>query len=414
MKEQLLDRFLKYVKIDTQSDENATSVPSTTKQFDLAKILVSQLSDLGMDWIELDEKCYVYAHLNSNIPKDNPDTASFPKIGFIAHLDTAQGSKGANVNPQVINCYTGGDIRVNDHLTLTMTDNPHLKDAVGQTLVTTDGTTLLGADDKAGIAIIMTVLEKLNNNPNIPHPDIRVAFTPDEEIGRGALHFDLEKFDADVAYTVDGGPTGEINMETFSADSATVTISGRDTHPGEAKNIMVSALKAAATLVEMLPQDMAPETTHKREPFIHPYKIEGNVATAVVKCLLRAFDITTLQEEAVILQEITAKVKQQYPGVTIDLEINENYRNMLDTLETVPLVTDHLEAAVRQAGVTPKWVPVRGGTDGSGLTARGLPCPNIFTGGHNYHGPMEWISVDIMEKSAQTLLNLVRIWVNDA
>lgn len=414
MKDRLLHHLLDYVKIDTRSDETCDAVPSTKKQFDLAKILYSELNKLNLDAVELTDTCYLYARLDSNIPEHHPGFGTFPKIGFIAHLDTATGFSGAHVNAQVIQDYPGGDIDISDQVSLTLKENPALKESIGHTLVTTDGTTLLGADDKAGIAIVMTVLETLKDNPSILHPDIRVAFTPDEEIGRGALHFDLDKFDADFAYTVDGGPAGEINMETFSADSAVITITGKETHPGEAKGIMVNALKAAASLISLLPEDMAPETTHKRQPFIHPYHLEGNVAQTAVKCLLRAFDLDTLQKERQILEQIIACVTKQYPGIRVALEISENYRNMLDVLQSVPHVTDHLEIAVRQAGLPPKWVPIRGGTDGSGLTARGLPCPNIFTGGHNYHGPMEWVSIDIMEKSAQTILNLLQIWINES
>jgi len=413
MKKSLSKRFIEYVKIDTQSDENSSSVPSTKKQFDLAKVLVSQLEEIGMDTIELDDFCYVYAHLKSNIPTDHPGYGRFPKIGLIAHLDTAPGTTGANVNPRIIEEYQGGDIQLDDSLSLTLKENPALKESMGHTLVTTDGTTLLGADDKAGIAIIMTALDELKKSKSILHPDIRVAFTPDEEIGRGATHFDLKKFDADFAYTVDGGPAGEINKETFSADSAQIHITGRDTHPGEAKNIMVSAIQAAARIISQLPADMLPETTEKRQPFIHPYNLQGTVGNASIKCLLRAFDTQPLAHEKEILNSIISNVKKEYPGVDISLDITQTYRNMGDVLDTVSHVTDHLELAVKNTGLTPKWVPVRGGTDGSGLTAMELPCPNIFTGGHNYHSPLEWISLDIMKKSVQTLLNLVQIWVNE-
>ena len=409
MKNYLLDRFIRYVKIDTQSDENTGTSPSTDKQFDLARLLVSELKEMCLDQVELDDRCYVYARLNSNIPKDHKAFRKTPKIGFIAHLDTSPSVSGKNVNPQIIKDYQGGDIRLNDAFTIYEKENPHLKDSRGHTLITTDGATLLGADDKAGIAIIMTAIHHLKMHPEILHPDIRISFTPDEEIGKGALHFNLEKFDADFAYTVDGGPAGEINNETFSADAAVISVKGRNIHPGEANGIMVNAIKIAADIIGFLPGDMAPETTKDKAPFIHPYAMEGNVGTAVIKFLLRAFDTNTLEKQKTLLEEIIIRVQDRYPASMIELEISETYRNMHTALKQVPHVSDHLEEAVRRTGLLPRWAPVRGGTDGSGLTAMGLPCPNIFTGGHNYHGQTEWISLDIMEKSAETVLHLIQI-----
>ena len=409
MNNHLLDRFIRYVKVDTQSDENTGTSPSTDKQFDLARLLVSELKEMCLDQVELDDRCYVYARLNSNIPKHHKAFQKTPKIGFIAHLDTSPSVSGKNVNPQIIKDYRGGDIRLNDAFTIYETENPHLKDSRGHTLITTDGTTLLGADDKAGIAIIMTAIHHLKMHPEILHPDIRISFTPDEEIGKGALHFNLEKFDADFAYTVDGGPAGEINNETFSADAAVISVKGRNIHPGEANGIMVNAIKIAADIIGFLPGDMAPETTKDKAPFIHPYAMEGNVGTAVIKFLLRAFDTNTLEKQKTLLEEIIIRVQDSYPASMIELEISETYRNMHTALKQVPHVSDHLEEAVRRTGLLPRWAPVRGGTDGSGLTAMGLPCPNIFTGGHNYHGQTEWISLDIMEKSAETVLHLIQI-----
>ncbi len=416
MKKHLLDRFLRYVRIDTQSDENSGASPSTDKQFDLARLLVSELRELGLDPVELDDRCYVYARLKSNLPEHQAiqkasGPGPIPKLGFIAHLDTSPSTSGKDVNPQIIRDYPGGDIRLNETVSILEKENRHLKDSLGHTLVTTDGTTLLGADDKAGIAIIMTALHHLKTHPEIPHPHIRISFTPDEEIGKGALNFDLERFDADFAYTVDGGPAGEINNETFSADSAVISIQGKNIHPGEAHGVMVNALKIAADIVAALPGDMAPETTKDKAPFIHPYFMEGSVGTAVVKFLLRAFDIQTLEKQKALLEDIILRVQDHYPDSVIDLEISETYRNMHGTLQQVPHVSAYLEEAVRRTGLVPKWVAVRGGTDGSGLTAMGLPCPNIFTGGHNYHGQTEWVSLDIMEKSVETLVHLVQICV---
>lgn len=414
MTEKLLERFIEYVQIDTQSDENSETTPSTKRQFDLAKKLYAQLDDLDMDYLELDESCYLYAHLHSNIPGSTQTQSKHPKIGLIAHLDTAPATTGKSVNPKVIKNYNGNDIKINNSLTLTIKENPNLVKSIGHTLVTTDGSTLLGADDKAGIAIIMSLIDYFKQHPEVTHPDIRIAFTPDEEIGRGAAYFDLKKFDADVAYTVDGGFEGEINKETFSADSAFIEITGKNIHPGEAKNVMINALKVAADIISNLPREMAPETTEKREPFIHVNTFTGDIAKARIHLLLRSFDAHDLKNQKNILEQIIGRVKKNYPGVKISLEISQTYRNMREGLELVPLATDHLETAVIQAGIKPEWIPIRGGTDGSGLTARGLPCPNIFTGGNNYHGPMEWVSVDVMEKSVQTLINLMRIWINEA
>ena len=411
MKKQLLDRFIRYVKIDTQSDENSETVPSTEKQFDLARLLVDELNRLGVDSVELDNQCYLYAKLHSNVPENHYAFKKTPKIGFIAHLDTSPSVTGKNVNPQVIQHYQGSDIKLNDSFKITNKENPDLKKSIGHTLITTDGTTLLGADDKAGIAIIMTAIFILRQHPEILHPDISIGFTPDEEIGRGAKNFNLKKFDADFAYTVDGGPEGEINNETFSADAATITIRGRDIHPGEAKGIMINAIKIASDIIADLPQDMAPETTAGKSPFIHPHFMEGQVGKATIKLLFRSFDSDTLEEQKHLVETIIKKVRQKYPKAVIDLTVSKTYRNMHDALKKVPYVSDYLETAVKQTGLSPKWIPVRGGTDGSGLTAMGLPCPNIFTGGHNYHGQTEWVSLDVMEKSVQTILNLIQLCI---
>ncbi|MFA5906025.1 MAG: peptidase T, partial [Desulfobacula sp.] len=320
MKNLVLNRFVRYAGIDTQSDENSRTSPSTDKQFDLARLLVSELEAMGLDQVELDNHCHVYARLNSNIPKDHKAFRKAPKIGLIAHLDTSPSVSGKNVTPQILNTYQGGDIILGDTFTIYEKENPALKDSIGHTLITTDGTTLLGADDKAGIAIIMTAIHHLKTHPEILRPDIRIAFTPDEEIGKGTLHFNLEKFDADFAYTVDGGPAGEINNETFSADSAVISIKGRNIHPGEAHGVMVNAIKIAADIIGFLPKDMAPETTKDKAPFIHPYFTEGDVGTAVVKLLLRAFDIKTLEKQQALLEEIIIRVQEGYPASIIELE----------------------------------------------------------------------------------------------
>ncbi len=421
MKDQLLHRFIEYVQIDTTADENSQSIPSTKNQFDLANLLAEELKAMGVDSVEVDDKCYVYASLKSNIPPNyqsgqsgQTEQSKLPKIGFIAHLDTSPSVTGKNVNPQIIESYQGGDIQLNDAFKISDEENPILKESIGQTIITTDGTTLLGADDKAGIAIIMTAMNHLIENPEILHPDIKIGFTPDEEIGRGSSNFNVKKFDADFAFTIDGGPGGEINNETFSADSATISIKGRDIHPGHAKDILVNALKVAAEIICLLPKDITPETTCEKEPFIHPHFIEGQVGTATIKLILRAFDSQTLKDQKQLLEKIIAQVQNNYPNAEIDLFISETYRNMCDVLNTVPHISEYLEEAVKRTGLKPAWVPVRGGTDGSGLTAMGLPCPNIFTGGYNYHGQTEWVSLDIMLKSVETVLNLIQIYVEES
>lgn len=414
MKNSLLDRLIKYAKIDTQSDENSDTSPSTENQFNLARILVDDLKAIGIETVEVDEYCYVYAKIESNIPEDHPAFNKVPSPGFIAHMDTATNISGKDVQPRIIETYCGTDILLKNNHVITLTENPALRDCIGHTILTADGTTLLGADDKAGIAAIITAAEQLIHTPAQLHPDIWIAFTPDEEVGRGTAHFDLKKFGADFAYTVDGGEAGEINNETFSADHAVITITGRDTHPGTAKDIMVNAIRIAADIVALLPRDMAPETTSKKEPFIHPHDLFASVENATIKLLLRAFETNVLDEQKKVLQDIIDNVGKAYPNATISLDITRTYRNMKNTLETVPHVTRYLEEAVKRTGVEARWQAIRGGTDGSGLTAMGLPCPNIFTGGNNFHSFTEWISIDILEKASQTVLNIIDICVEKA
>ncbi len=412
-REEIIKRFIRYAKIDTQSSNDSQTFPSTKKQFDLANILVQELQELGLKDAHVDDKCYVYATLESNILKDHPSFGKVPNIGFIAHMDTSPDVSGHNVNPQIIENYQGGDIALphSPGMFIRVSENPILKNCIGHTIITTDGTTLLGADDKSGVTAIMEAIKHLKENPLKVHGNIKIAFTPDEEVGQGVKYFDLKKFDALCAYTVDGGMPGRLNKETFSANSATVKVKGRDTHPGSAKDKMINASKALCEIISLLPKKMAPETTSGYEPFIHPHHIEGSIGEAQAKFLFRAFDEKTLDEEKKILENIIEVVKTNYKGIEIDLTIKESYRNMREVLEKNPLVLSNLWEAAISAKVTPSWEPIRGGTDGSGLSAMGLPTPNIYNGGNNFHSKTEWLSVNALEESIETLINLATIWV---
>ena len=411
-RESALDRFLRYVKIDTQSAEDQTQVPSTTKQLDLARLLVKELKALGLKRVTLDGHGYVMATIPANLPKDHLARGKVPRVGLIAHLDTSPSASGAGVKAQVFT-YRGGDIKLpgNPEVVIRARENPELKGQVGKLIVTADGTTLLGADDKAGIAAIMALAEQLCG-PGAPlHGDVQIAFTPDEEVGRGTSYFDLARFGADVAYTFDGGTVGELNKETFSADAATITVTGRNIHPGEAKGVMVNALRVLADVIVRLPRDLSPERTEGNQGFIHPHTAGGEEALASVKLLLRDFDEAGLKQQRKLLEGIVKEVRPLHPGARVELEVKPSYRNMRDRLAQVPEVVDTLEEATRRAGVKPSWVPIRGGTDGSRLTAMGLPTPNVFAGGHNFHGPTEWLAVEGLEKAVLVARQLLEVWV---
>ena len=412
MNETALDRFVRYAKVDTQSRDDAESYPSTQKQFDLLNMLVEELLALGLQDTAIDQYGYVTATVPSNLPNGHPAGGKVPTIGFVAHVDTSPSASGANVKPQVFT-YTGGDLVLpgDTSVVIRTAENPELVHNVGKTIVTSDGTTLLGADDKAGLAIIMTAVQSLVKNPGLLHGDMRIGFTPDEEVGNGTKFFDIQKFGAYAAYTVDGDTPGELNKETFSANAAIITVHGRNIHPGSAKGIMVNALRAIADVIVRMPKDMAPETTEGYEPYIHPHQLEGEEAKAVLKILLRDFETSGLKVQEEILRRIIAEVQPLHPKARIELEIRESYRNMRDGLVKDPRVLDCLWEATKRAGMEPQWVPIRGGTDGSRLTEKGLPTPNIFTGGQNYHGPTEWLSVWGMEKSVETVVQLVQMWV---
>jgi len=407
--ESALERFLRYVKIDTQSREGCEEVPSTDKQLVLANLLRRELVEMGAR-ARLDRHGYVLATIPSTLPPGHPARGRVPRIGLVAHMDTSPSAPGAGVRPQV-RTYRGGDIRLANGVVIRARENPELARNKGKTIVTSDGTTLLGADDKAGVAAIMTLAEELLRVRSLPHGEVRIAFTPDEEVGNGTKFLDLRAFGAEVAYTVDGEAAGELNQETFSADAATITVHGRSIHPGMAKGVMVNALRALADVIVRLPRDMAPETTDGREPFIHPHHAEGEEARATLELLLRDFETPGLARQRRILERVLGEVRSLHPKTRIELEVKESYRNMRDGIAREPRVAQALEEATRRAGLQPRWVPIRGGTDGSRLTAMGLPTPNVFGGGQNFHGPMEWLSVEGLEKSLATLRNLMTVWV---
>lgn len=409
----LLDRFLKYVKIDTQSAEEVDKVPSTEKQFDLAKILVEELKALKLSDVKLDEEhCYVYATVPSNLPADHPHRV--PAIAFIAHLDTSPSVTGANVNPNVLRGYKGGDIHLPAHESLVIREkeNPELELFRNGTIITTDGTTLLGADDKAGVAIIMEAVERLLSSKESYHGEIKVVFTPDEEVGNGTAHFDIKGIGAQYAYTLDGERLGELNTETFNAASATVTFHGKNTHPGTAKGIMINSVYAMSDFILRFPSESRPETTEGREGYMHPYVITGCEEKSEVKVLLRDFELSGLEKWKKTIEQIVGEVRKDYPDIRIELAIKDSYRNMKEVLDQHPLVTEIASQAIKMAGLEPLCLPIRGGTDGARLSFMGLPTPNIFMGCNNPHGKLEWVALEAMEKAVETVLNVIRIWAD--
>jgi tripeptide aminopeptidase len=408
----LLDRFLRYVKIDTQSDENSPTHPSTEKQKNLARLLVAELKALGCAEAVMAESAHVYATVPSNLPANHPAHGKVPVLGFLAHLDTYPSTPGAGVNPQIVPAYAGGDIVLPaTGAKIPVASNPNLARCLGHRLIHTDGTTLLGADDKAGVAAIMTMVDWLRHHPELEHGPLRIAFTPDEEIGRGTERFDLAAFGAQYAYTVDGSDLGEVEDETFSADSATITITGHDVHPGHAKGVMMNAVRVAAAVVEALPTDRLPETTEGRQPYLHAYGVSGDVASAQVKLLVRAFTDQELREREEVLRQIIRDMEVRFPNATINLEIKETYRNMGQAIAKDPKVLDYAIQAVQRQGLEPVRRAVRGGTDGSRLSAMGLLTPNLFCGGQSAHSVREWISVPWMAAAVGVCLQLLSVWV---
>jgi len=402
-----LDRFLSYVKIDTQSSENSDTYPSTLKQLELSKQLLLELKELGLQDADLTEHGYVFATL--------PATAAHevPTIGFIAHVDTSPEVSGKHVNPQIVKNYGGGDIKLKKDPAqiIDVAMNPALKNCIGHDIITSDGTTLLGADNKAGIAEIMGALRYLIDNPHIEHGNIKVAFTVDEEVGTGTKFFDVKKFAADYAYTIDGETAGEIEDETFCADTAVITIKGVNVHPGYAKDRLVSAVKIAAHLLEQLPKDrMSPETTEKREGYLHPHALQGGVENTRITILLRDFEESGLKAKEAYLQDLCEKAEKKFPKSAVTLEIKKSYRNMKIILDKHPQGVDYAMEAVKRSGLEPVKNLIRGGTDGARLCFMGVPTPNVFTGGHNFHSKKEWVSVQNMIKAVETIVHLCQIW----
>lgn len=407
-KETALDRFLRYVKIDTQSAEDQPTTPSTRKQLNLANLLAKELKEIGAENVRVSEFGIVYASLPGNLP----DNSKVPVVGFIAHMDTSPAVSGENVNVIIHKNYQGGDIVLPKDPTqvITTAKNPELKELIGDDILTADGTTLLGSDDKSGVAEIMTMIDTVIQNPQLKHGAIAIAFTPDEEVGTGVEKFDVKAFGAKLAYTVDGEALGEISNETWSARTATVTFKGKSTHPGTAKGIMVNAMYALGDYLSRFPKNMLPETTEGRVGFVHPYAGVADVEESSVKILLRDFDMSGLDSKEKLLREMVAQTQAKFPEVKIAIEVKENYKNMKEVLKDYPELTDNAIEAARRAGVKAFIKPIRGGTDGARLTFQGLPTPNLFTGGSNFHGKLEFNSRRGLEKTTETLVNLVQLF----
>ena len=410
-RENLVDRFQRYVRIDTQSQDPSDTYPSTLKQLDLSRLLVEELKALGIDNAHLTEHGYVFASLPSNLPADHP--VAVPAVGLIAHVDTSPDVSGAGVKPVIHRNYDGGNIVLPGDMqqVIDPEENPELRDCIGHDIITSDGTTLLGADNKAGVAEIMSAVAYWQAHPEVPHGEIKIAFTVDEEVGAGVKHFDVKAFGAKYAYTIDGGTAGEVEDETFCADTADLVIRGINVHPGYAKDKMVNALKVAADFISRLPKThLSPETTTERAGYLHPNNISGNPAEVTMRIFLRDFTLPGLKEKEALLEEIRREVLTAWPGAQIELKIRESYRNMIYVLNNYPFVVDYAVEAVERAGLKPLRSLIRGGTDGAALSYRDLPCPNIFTGGHNFHSKKEWVSVQDMEKATETIIHLAAIW----
>jgi tripeptide aminopeptidase len=408
---ELLERFLRYVKVDTRSDENSKTSPSTEKQKDLSRILVEELRQLGCSDAAMNEHGYVFATVPGNLPDGHQAVGRVPTIGLIAHVDTYFGTPGAGVTPRIIERYDGSDIELGPANVLRVDDNPNLSRCVGDTIIHTDGTTLLGADDKAGVAEIMTVVSWLKDNPEFQHGPIRIGFTTDEEVGRGTEHFDVKAFGADYAYTLDGSDLGEIEDETFCADTAIVTIEGHDVHPGYAKDKMVNATRVAAAIIEGLDDRYLPETTEKRQPYLHPYTGSGDVSRFELKVLVRAFTVEELGQREDHLREVVSRVQRRFPKARIQVDIDESYRNMAYKIREDAKVLDYALEAVERIGITPKRQAIRGGTDGARLSYMGLLTPNVWAGGQNFHSVREWVSLQWMAKAVEATLEILTVWV---
>ncbi len=403
----VLERFLRYVRVDTQSSEESTTYPSTGKQLDLLRALADELTTLGLTDVTMDEFGCVFATVPATMKK------AIPTIGFVAHVDTSPEMSGAGVKPIVHRHYRGEDLVLPDDpsAVLRLKDNPALEEQIGHDIVTASGTTLLGADNKAGVAEIVTAAAYLVDHPEIPHGPIRIGFTPDEEVGAGTKHFDVAKFGAAYAYTMDGETRGEIERESFSADSMLVTFKGFNTHPGYAKGRMINAIKVAADFINRLPrQAQSPETTAGREGYVHPYVVHASVEQTAVKLLIRDFSTPALKAAEAQLADLAAATVRDWPGAAFSFEVEESYRNLKEVLDRHPHVVEYAREAIRRSGLPVRERPIRGGTDGCRLSFMGLPTPNIFAGEHNFHSRLEWVSVQDMEKAVEVIVNLVQVW----
>lgn len=409
-KHTVTERFIRYAKIDTQSDPNSATCPSTMKQKNLGKLLVEELLAIGITDAELDEHGYVYATIPSNTTKD------VPVICFCSHMDTSPDCSGEHVKPVIHTKYDGKDIVLPNDQTqiIKFAEHPDLAAQVGNDIITTDGTTLLGADNKSGLAEIMDAATYLMQHPEVKHGAIRILFTPDEEIGRGTDKVDMKKLGAKYGYTMDGESLGHLENETFSADGVTILVKGIPTHPGFAKDKMEHSIKIAAEIINRIPKDKTPETTEKKQPFIHPVAINGGLEQVEIKFIIRAFDTPTLKALEKELEDITKAVLTNYKKSSYEFKVSEQYRNMKDVLDTCYFVVENALEAIKRTGVTPVLSSIRGGTDGSRLSFMGLPCPNIYAGEHAFHSKLEWVSVQDMEKATQTIVHLAAIWEEKA
>lgn len=403
--DKIVERFIKYIGIDTKSDENSNTCPSTKGQLELGEILIEELKELGIEDVKQDENGYVYATLKSNIDK------KVPTIGFIAHLDTSPDLDGKCINLKIFT-YEGGDIKLNNQYTMTEKEFPYLKDLVGKELITTDGTTLLGADDKAGIAAIMNAVEYLINHPEIKHGDIKIAFTPDEEIGRGADKFDVKGFNADFAYTIDGGPLGELEYENFNAASVNIEIQGKNVHPGTAKDIMINSLRVAMEIENMLPANEKPEYTEGYEGFYLLDNINGSVDYTIMNYIIRDHSMEKFEQKKNYIRNVVDFLNDKY-GDIINIEIEDSYYNMREKIEPHMEIIELAKKSMLDLGIEPNIKPIRGGTDGARLSYMGLPCPNLFTGGYNFHGRYEFIPIESMKLASKLIVKIAENNVNN-
>ncbi len=403
-KKHILNRFIKYVTIDTESDPNNPDFPSTEKQWDLAKLLEEELISIGMQEVELDENCYLMATLPSNV------THEVPTIGFVAHIDTSPDFTGANVNPQIHENYDGKDIVLNEAQNITLSPDyfDDLLQYKGQTIITTDGTTLLGADDKAGVTEIVSAMEYLIQHPEIKHGKIRICFTPDEEVGKGAHLFDVEKFGAEWAYTMDGSQIGELEYENFNAASAVVNIQGKIVHPGYAKGKMINAMTIASDFITRLPENEVPEKTSGYEGFFHLHSLEGKVETTTLKYIIRDHDMKLFEDRKALINSVVNKMNSEFGQELITIEVKDQYYNMKEKITPVMHIVAIAEEVMLAMGITPLIKPIRGGTDGSQLSYKGLPCPNIFAGGHNFHGKYEYVPLESILKATEVIVGIVQ------